>query len=102
MPNTTKSLSNDVRLWMGDQIITDPVDYKKTLEVIAKHFRIISEFFHCICAQEDSFPSLRFKQIKSVMMALSKLPFDKSLIVSALKAGKDRYKELRPVVNSRF
>jgi hypothetical protein len=58
MPNAIKTISNDVRLWMGDQIITSEVDYQKTLEVITKHFIVLAEFFHTICAQGTSFPAM--------------------------------------------
>lgn len=45
-----KCVSNDLRFWIGKDVIQNSADYKNTTSIILKEFKTIAELHHTISA----------------------------------------------------
>ena len=66
------SLANDLRFWIGSQVIKNDRDYNKTVSLIAHEFRTLGELHHSISAQLENFPMFKLMHLSRVLSLLTK------------------------------
>jgi hypothetical protein len=66
------SLTNDLRFWIGNQLIKHDKDYNKTVSLIAHEFRTLGELHHSISAQLEAFPKFRLIHLSRVLSSITK------------------------------
>ena len=65
-------LTNDLRFWIGKQLIKNEKDYSDTVNAIKNGFKTIAELHHMTSAQLEDFPSFKLLHLERVLTLMTR------------------------------